>query len=39
MAPQRVNALWDDTKDLGILVGKGGLYGSVREFTLLTCQC
>lgn len=26
---EKVNKLWEDTKDLGILVGKGGLYGSV----------
>ena len=29
LAADQVGAIWEEMKDMGVLVGKGGLYGSV----------
>jgi 4-aminobutyrate aminotransferase-like enzyme len=29
IAPEKMSKIWESTKDMGVLIGKGGLYGNV----------
>lgn len=29
LAPEAVNEIFEDVKDMGVLIGKGGIYGQV----------
>ena len=29
MPPEKFVPIWEDIKDMGVLIGKGGLYGNV----------
>ena len=31
MPAEDINAIWEETKDMGVLFGKGGLYGNVSR--------
>ena len=34
---ERVNGIWEECKDMGLLLGKGGLYSSVLRFKPPMC--
>ena len=31
LPPAAMNEIFEETKDMGVLIGKGGVYGQVRE--------